>query len=584
LQLNKNQAMNDLLTHKAFYKRISFAHIAFCCVALIMLCTRFACLYTYNGADDLHYAFLSSNMLNGSYDMFFANDIFSARLLPVAYQALWFKVFGINDFSMCMPSLSLLIILAYFVCFKCGLQKNIYTVVLGSSLIYFNPVVVIATSGNLPDVYIALIAVLAFFLIKKNITAFAKKQSILTGIFTALVLLAGLFVKESIVLIYAAAAVAFIYYRRKISRSFLIALLTVFFIGCCGYLWLYYINTGNAFYHFVQIKNSAYFNPCSYNCLPKSVLIKRLTIAVPLNAIVTGAYPLLVLLPVAFTYKQYKNSDTRFWAIALLLLALLALYFPFSVFPYTPLCHDMRQFFFLFPFASILYLQHLQSVNLSAQNYKSTNLINGFVFVTLAIFVLLYSPYNKWLVFCYGLMACLFIINIFLNKKLQQVILYFMMPIILWLSIAYPLYKKPHTGYAALKKVAKNLEQDNPSNTYYFLNNDTRSHFALINKFDTVKQFLNLDTIQSNFKPFIAYQSQNAFGTADAFTKGWLIVSDHYLENIDAAKLQSINQLLQQIQPQVEIDKTRAYYLTSDETIKKLMEIVNVNTGNNGCN
>jgi hypothetical protein len=577
--------MDDFLPHKVFYQRISFTRLAFCGIALLMLFTRFAILYTYNGADDLHYAFLSSKMLNGSYDMFFANDIFSARLLPVAYQALWFKVFGINDFSMMMPSLSLLIVLAWFVCFKCGVQKNIYTAVFGSSLIYFNPVVVTATSGNLPDVYIALIAVLIFYLIKKTTGQFsAKRQQVFTGALTGLLLLAGILVKESIILIYAGAVIVLFYYRHKISGQFFMGLLTVFFIGSCTYLYFCYVNTGNAFYHFVQIKNSLYFNPCSYNCLPKSALFRRLTITVPFNAIINGAYPLLLLLPVLIMYKQSKNADALFWEITLLSLVLLALYFPFSVFPYAPLCHDMRQFFFIFPFATIVYLHHLQAVNISAQNFRSTSFVTAMVFVAVTCISFLYTPFNKWLIGCSGLLAGFFIAYMFLSKKIRHLFLYLGVPLIMWLSIAYPLYKKPHSGYATLKKVQHILKQDTVSpSTYYFLNNDTRSHFALINQFDTAKYFFNLDTIQRGFKPFIAYQPNNALANANAFKQGWLVVSNDYLEDVDAVKMQSIYKLLAPMQAHVSVNNATVYYLPSADIPKKIMNIINTNSTDTGC-
>ena len=576
--------MADLLPHKQSYKQIFFVQLIFWGVTLVMLFTRFACLYTYNGADDLHYAFLSSKLLHGSYNMFFVNDIFSARLLVVGYQALWFKVSGINDFSMSMPSLSLLIVVAYFVCFKCGLKKNIHTAALGSSLVYFNPVVITATSGNLPDVYIALITVLVFFLIRKCMEDCAKKNAAVNGVFAGLLLLAGLFVKETIVLIYAGTAIMLFYCRHKIPRNFLMALIAIFFIGSAGYLYGCYAYTGNAFYRFVQINNSAYFNFCSYNCLPELALLKRLTITVPLNAAITGAFPLLMVLPLLFLYKQYKHADTFFWKIALVLLCLLALYFPFSLSPYVPLCHDMRQFFFLFPFAAVLYLHFLQSVSQSAQSFRLVSIISGIVFAIIIVLCFFYSPFNKWYILCCSMLAGLFIINIFLNKSQQKFALYFMVPVILWLSITYPLYKKPHNGYAALKAVQSRLKQDaDTSNTFYFLNNDTRSHFALINKFNTVKQFFNLDTIQHGFKPFIAYQAKNIAGT-HSFKKGWLIVSDQYPENMDAAQIQSINKLLAEMQPHFELSKTRAYYITTVEALQQIMHVVNIQAANTGCN
>lgn len=576
--------MADLSPHKESYKQTFFVQLIFWGVTSVMLFTRFACLYTYNGADDLHYAFLSSKLLHGSYSMFFANDIFSARLLVVAYQALWFKVSGINDFSMSMPSLSLLIVVAWFVCFKCGLKKDIHTVALGSSLVYFNPVVITATSGNLPDVYIALIGVLVFFLIRKCQEDSAQKHAALNGVFAGLLLLAGLFVKETIVLIYAGTAIMLFYCRHKISGHFLMALVTIFFIGSAGYLYGCYLHTGNAFYRFVQINNSVYFNPCSYNCLPKLALLKRLTITVPLNAAIAGAFPLLMVLPLLFGYKHYKNTDTLFWKIGLVSLCLLALYFPFSLSPYIPLCHDMRQFFFLFPIAAVLYLHFLQSVKQSAQSFRQVSTISGIVFAIIIALALFYSPFNKWYIFCCSLLVGLFIIDIFLSKKQQRFALYFMVPVILWFSIAYPLYKKPHTGYAALKAVQGRLKQDADTlNTFYFLNNDTRSHFALINKFDTGKQFFNLDTIQSGFKPFIAYQPKNIAGTA-AFKKGWLIVSDQYPENMNNAQIQSINKLLAQMPPHFAIDKTSAYYITTVEALQQIMHAVNIQAANAGCN
>ena len=169
--------MVNFSADKEWYKNKLFVPLVFCCVTLVMLITRYFSFYTFKGSDDLHYAFLSSSVLNGSYDMFFAQDIYAGRAVVVLYQALWFKIFGINDFSMSMPSISILIVLAYFVCFKCGLQKNVGTILLAASLIYFNPVVTRTTLGNLPDVYIALIALLVFLLIKKSVDDQLKKQN-----------------------------------------------------------------------------------------------------------------------------------------------------------------------------------------------------------------------------------------------------------------------------------------------------------------------------------------------------------------------------------------------------------------------
>jgi len=564
-------------------KKKFFVPLAFCCVTLIMLVTRYACFYSFKGSDDLHYAFLSNHVLNGSYDMFVAQDIYAGRTAVVFYQALWFKLFGINDLTTCMPSLSVLMVLAYLVCFKCGLQRDIRTIILASSLIYFNPVVTRATLGNLPDVYIALIAVLVFMLIKKSTGPLSTKRNAVGGFIAALLLLAGLFVKENIILIYAGAAVSLFCYRKKISRHFVMALATTVLIGAAGYLLFYYINTGDAFYRLVQIKNAAYFNECSYQCLPQTELLKRLTITIPLVAALTGAYPLLLLITALSGRKQNTTPDARFWKITFISLLLLALYFPFSIFPYVPLCHDMRQFFFLFPFAAILFVTCLQESMVDEKQVRRINISGSIVFALVTFACCFFAPYNKWAILCNGILAIVFVLNIFSGRKLQLFFFYILIPFVLWLSAAYSIYKKPHEGYAALKALDQKLKQQTnfSANTYYFVNNDTKTHFALINQFDTAKRFLNFDTLQRGFKPFISYQHPGVFNNIQ---NGWLILSDAYPEHINTATTDSIKKILAGKYFSVTINKTTAYYLTSAETAEKIMHLINSNAVISNCN
>ena len=577
--------MVNFSTDKALSKKRISVPLVFWIVTLVMLVTRYVSFYSFKGSDDLHYAFLSSHVLSNSYDMFFAQDIYAGRAVVVLYQALWFKLFGINDFSMCMPSLSVLILLAYFVCFKCGLQKNIRTILLAASLIYFNPVVTRATLGNLPDVYIALIALLVFLLIKKNTGPLSIKQNILWGFITALLLLAGLFVKENIVLVYAGTAVLLLYYRKKISRHFVIALATTVFMGSTGYLLFYYINTGDLFYRFVQIKNSAYFNVCSYQCLPYTALLKRLTVTVPLIAVLTGAYPLLLLATVLFSYKKQINPDTRFWKITFSSLLLLALYFPFSIFPYVPLCHDMRQFFFLFPLAAILFVTCLQEGMLNEKQVRTIRISGSILFTLVTLACCFFAPYNKWAILCNSFLVLIFMSNIFSNKKVQQLFFYLMIPFVLWLSTAYSIFKKPHDGYDELKTLHSKLKQQTNfvTYTYYFLNNDTKTHFELIHQFDTAKRFLNFDTLQNGFKPFAAYQLQPVLRQTNSIQNGWLIINDAFPENISSATINSIKELLAEKYFCITINNTRAYYLTSAETAEKIMHIINSNSARSNC-
>ncbi|MBL7702035.1 MAG: hypothetical protein JNM14_07275 [Ferruginibacter sp.] len=574
--------MIGLSAAKPLYKKEFSAAAAFCSVTILMLAARYFSFYGFKGSDDLHYAFLSNHVLNGRYDMFFAQDIYAGRAVPVLYQALWFRLLGINDFTVCLPSLSVLILLAYVVCFKCGLQKNIRTVFLASSLIYFNPVVTRTTLGNLPDVYIALTALLVFLLIKKNVEQISLKQKMVSGTIAGILLTAGLFVKESIVLIYAALPFVLFFFRKKLSRYFITALAITVCMGGAGYLFFYYINTGDAFFHLVQIKNAAYFNTCSYQCLPQAEMIKRLTVTVPLAAVLSGAYPLLFLTAAFCSKSQGADPFTRYWKITFISLLVLAMYFPFSIFPYVPLCHDMRQFFFLFPFTAILFAGFLHQHMEDDKHVKAISITGSIVFALVTGLCSFYMPYNKWAVLCNALLALGFFINIFLKKKMRYFFFYGAIPLILFIGIAYPVYKKPHDGYNGLKSLHKKINgQTNfSSKAYYFLNNDTKTHYSLIDQFDTVKLFVNFDTVQRGFKPFRAYQQQDAFKNLQP---GWLIVSDAYPENISAPAIHAVKQLLAGKFYSITVNKTTAYYLTSADAAEKILHLINSNSAGGNC-
>jgi hypothetical protein len=153
------------------------------------------------------------------------------------------------------------------------------------------------------------------------------------------------------------------------------------------------------------------------------------------------------------------------------------------------------------------------------------------------------------------------------------------------LSTTYTIFKKPHEGYKDLKTLNSKLKQQTgfTSDAYYFINNDTKTNFALINQFNTAKLFINLDTVQKGFKPFIAYQDQHALSPTTGFKNGWLVVSEDYSENRNTAEIESIKQLLAQTPSYSKINKTSAYWVNSQETVEKIMNIINVTTTGDGC-
>ena len=87
--------------------------IVFLFISIVLLLTKYATFSTYNGADDLHYAMLSSKAITHGYKPLLPYDGYAGRVIPILWQALWFKIFGINDLSIQLPSLTALMLLQH---------------------------------------------------------------------------------------------------------------------------------------------------------------------------------------------------------------------------------------------------------------------------------------------------------------------------------------------------------------------------------------------------------------------------------------------------------------------------------------
>jgi hypothetical protein len=90
----------------------------FLSITLFYLFTRWLLFQGFNGTDDLHYAFLASRIINGTFNPFIHNDIFSGRILLVAIQALIYKVAGINIISTQAGTILATILTCYLVLFS----------------------------------------------------------------------------------------------------------------------------------------------------------------------------------------------------------------------------------------------------------------------------------------------------------------------------------------------------------------------------------------------------------------------------------------------------------------------------------
>ena len=561
-------------------KQRHYCYAVFLFLTVILLLTKYAVFSSYNGADDLHYALLSSRILNHQFDPFLPYDSFAGRIIPIFWQACWFKIFGINDLSMQLPSLSILIALAFIICFKAGIPRKPSLVALAASLVYFNPVVFESTLGNLPDIYIALVTCLILLIIKKHVES--AENNISDGVLIGILLTAGLFMKETILFVYVSVFVILIVFRKKIKLPFLYRVVIATVAGCIGWLLLFYIKTGDPLFRFLQLKNNAYLNGCSYQCYSAGRMLERLTVMLPNVFMQSGFFPVLIIIPILFCKKKMIalfSSALQFYIVSFIILALTAVYFPLSIRPYIPLCHDSRHFLFLLPLAVMILVSGLNEVLQSDK--KSKQLFFGMAAAILLLSVIVnivFAPYNKWVIMNESLLGLCFAMMIIGKEKMVLLFTCVAIPAVLWLSVAYPLYKKEYHGYTSMKKMREMqrsmTEDDNMPNRFlYFTDHDTKMHYELADKFDPLVNYISLDTIEPGLVPYRQYQLEGIFKEGSQFKKGWLIVNPEYTP-MNVNQLNSINALLGQ-QSEMQTGYVRAYAVLSPIQLKQLLTIIN---------
>lgn len=365
----------------------------------------------FNGSDDLHYAMLASNMVKGTYSPFASNDIFSGRMLMVAWQALIYYFGGINAFTTQAGTLITAVLCCYLTIFKLGKFTAWQTVLAGTALFYFNPVLKEATTGVLPDVYIML-AGIVILILWKQIEA-ASKINWFKAACCGLIAFAAMFFKENaLVFIPFLLIVSFTGVRKRTVPAGLTAIAA---FATCVLLSgvMYYHFTGNFFFRVLQIQNADYPNPCSYGSFTLHEKITRLTYGVWQQFIVESFYPvilaallLLFRLPCDRVFKIKENSIAK----SFLILLILGLYFPFSLKGYQPLCFMARHFIFLLPPAVLLCTSFLEEA--------TTNKVVRLLLIAVSAVILVVcinSTHLKWYWMIYSLLLAYFSIIYFIN-------------------------------------------------------------------------------------------------------------------------------------------------------------------------
>lgn len=304
--------------------------------------------------DDMAYAELAFDFFSGDFTLLESHYAYRwALIFPLA---IFYKIFGINDFSSCLPAvLSYLSICAIiYSIFK--KDKNwifIYAIILFSiqkwNYNYIDKI--------MPDIMVSLGFLASLFCIHKLYFGGIKNR-FLPLFFSASILFAFA-AKETILLLFPVYAVLLIFdvYKKRNLGFWGLSLLSGMLLGL-GYFGLIYFLTGNPLERFEQIANNSYENPCSYDLLPIENTISRISFELLFEWLKSGLLIWVILsLLIFFTklkqhYFSFKHP-LQFWSFCLILSLLCSNFMSISFKAYVPLCPDPRHYIFLAPIVAI---------------------------------------------------------------------------------------------------------------------------------------------------------------------------------------------------------------------------------------
>jgi hypothetical protein len=535
----------------------------FLSITLIYILSRWITFKGFNGTDDLHYAMLAANMLHGKYTPFASNDIFSGRILLIAFQALIYFIGGINVYTTQLGTMIVTMLSCYLTAFKLIENMSNNSIIITSALFYFNPVLSEANLGVMPDVYVMLAGIIVLLLWKKILKEQNQQKIILNSILIGLIIFAAMFFKENaLIFIPFLFCIAFFNKKDHSLRAGLISILTfcffIFLAGC-----MYYYFTGDFFFRVQQIKTAGYPHPCNYTV--GSDLIIRLTYGVWKDFIVESFYPvilasIMIILRVAFDRSYHIMKDR--WTVYFVILLLLALYFPFSLSGYQPLCFKARHFLFLLPLGVTISSSFLEDA------WSKKHMFWLFI-ITSAILLVgcISGTGEKWYWMMYSFLFMYFVLQkLSPYNSLLYKLRYTLFAAILWVYMPYHLFFMNSNWFKNIQSLTKKLD----SNFFYFPEHDNMMHWKLLYGFDSTFHSYNLE--KEPFKVFIPYYEK--LDTLH-FHQGWFIVNKKYttrssdfLNRVDSLKQKKY------FPKQISTGDVSAFFISNHSQLSYLKTIV----------
>ncbi len=397
---------------RIFTTAVSFApySILFFFSLIIILHHQFA-FFGYFGYDDMAYSTLSHEFAEDKSSL---TSHFAYRWALIVPVGLLYKLAGISDLTTALWSI---VVSSLFLCAIGLYLKKHGPIVLFFSLAVFilNPEVLLWSDKLMPDIHFS------FYIICSFLALYSYYQStrytvVYSFLFSSFVF-ASFLTKELTWLLLPVYGFCFmldVIQKKKLAFWWL----SLLFISAeiFIYFFLIYVKTGDFLNRFTLILQNQYFNQCSYDLLPISETIKRITYLpffsfIHSGFIVSITFFITTLLTLSLNpFHLKKNSETHFWARCYCL-AMLSIWFTSISFQkYVPMCPDSRHFIYSIPLSLFAVAPSL------SENFKKIKflLLNLFSFAGIFLIAKSIQSQNAYyfliIALTFGLLAVL-------NKK-----------------------------------------------------------------------------------------------------------------------------------------------------------------------
>ncbi len=307
------------------------------------------------GFDDLHYAELASELLNGSLNY---EDHYAYRIPVILLTSLFYGIFGISDFSSSMPAL-LITFTILIIVFNILRYQGPAVTIIGLSLCTFSNWFLFYSDKLMPDIYVALSVISALAIINRYKYKSDKSRTALYAFLLALSLLFGFMSKGTIVLV-----IPLLFYLiitdiiLKRDLKFWIYS-SISGIGLLAlYFFIIWIFTGDLMKRFDAIAHNSYLNLCSYDQQSLRILLKRVFLGFfELSIFQSLATGFIFVFAILFQRKSLRffrlNDSFSFFLASAVILFLSSSFMTISPTAYAPMCLDPRHYLFLIPVVAI---------------------------------------------------------------------------------------------------------------------------------------------------------------------------------------------------------------------------------------